>query len=77
MGFKPLKPTAPSLLTELDAIFESLPAEVQLQFEDAWSTVRALYQAGKMVRAYNYIAALAVPESLEPTKAAILEKLEL
>jgi hypothetical protein len=68
-------PSVPSLLTELDAIFESLPAEVQLQFEDAWATVRALYQAGKLVRAYNYIAALTVPESLEATRAAILEKL--
>jgi hypothetical protein len=70
-------PFASSLLTELDTIFESLPAEVQLQFEDAWSTVRALYQAGKLVRAYNYISALPVPENLAATKAAILEKLEL
>jgi hypothetical protein len=64
-----------AILSELDALFEALPAEVQAMFEPAWTTVRNLMQAGKSVRAYNFVAALTVPESLEATKAAILEKL--
>jgi len=68
-------PASSPLLTELDSDFEALPAGVQAMFEPAWTTVRNLIQAGKNVRAYNFVNALTVPESLEATKAAILEKL--
>jgi hypothetical protein len=69
-------PASSPLLTSLDSDFEALPAGVQAMFEPAWTTVRNLIQAGKNVRAYNYISALTVPENLAATKAAILEKLE-
>jgi len=68
-------PSESAILSELDTAFEALPAEVQSAFEPAWATVRNLIQAGKNVRAYNFVNALTVPESLEATKAAILEKL--
>jgi hypothetical protein len=68
-------PSSSTLLTDLDSDFETLPAEVQAMFEPAWTTVRNLIQAGKNVRAYNFVNALAVPANLTATKAAILEKL--
>jgi hypothetical protein len=64
-----------TLLTSLDTDFEALPAEIQAMFEPAWTTVRNLIQAGKNVRAYNFVSALTVPENLAAPKAAILEKL--
>ncbi len=68
-------PSAPPILTELDAMFEALPEEIQTAFEVPYQTVRGLYLAGKTVRAYRFMEALTVPAELEGTKAAILAKM--